>query len=144
VAPLLPLAPLLACYCLALVAALQSQGAVHGVKQIKALCAIFLHTSAWYRAQRRRGPWSFDWAPPMPQLVRELSSSVLAFKHLANPSLLPDEAAIAMARIKGQCDSAQQPLEYLHTNLDASLTVDNIRALAEMLAPRAKPGSAVF
>jgi len=141
VAPLLPLAPLLACYCFALVAALQSQGVVHGAKQVKALCAIFLHTSAWYRAQRLRGPWSFDWAPPMPQLVRELSVGVLAFSCLRQPSLLPDEAQAASAvaevrRFAARHDwrTQQQALAQQHAQLDAAPSAANLRQLAKVLA----------
>jgi uncharacterized membrane protein len=141
VAPLLPLAPLLACYCFALVAALQSRGVVHGAKQIKALCAIFLHTSAWYRAQRLRGPWSFDWAPPMPQLVRELSVSVLAFSCLRQPSLLPDEARAVSAlaevgRFAARHDwpTQQQALARQHALLDSALSTANLLKLATMLA----------
>jgi hypothetical protein len=142
VAPQLALSPLLTCYCFALVAALQLLKALHGVKQVKALCAIFMHTSLWYRAQRERAaPWSFDWAPPMPQLVRELSVSVLAFSCLDNPALLPGEAQVAAAMAGASKFAArttwpteQHALARQHAQLDADLSPTHVLELAQTLA----------
>jgi hypothetical protein len=148
VAPQLPLAPLLTCYTLALVAALQRLKAVHGVKQIKTLCAIFMHSSVWYHAQRHRGPWSFDWAPPMPQLVRELSVSVLAFSCLERPSLLPDEATAAGAiasvsrfAARHNWRNEHQELDRQHAQLDNALSVAHLLELAQTLAGLCKSQS---
>jgi len=142
VAPHLALSPLLTCYCFALVAALQLLKVLHGVKQVKALCAIFMHTSVWYRAQRERAnPWSFDWAPPMPQLMRELSVSVLAFSCLDNPTLLPGEtqAATAMAGAMRfvalpTWSTEQHALVRQHAQLDADMSPTHLLELAQTLA----------
>jgi len=63
VAPMLGLCPLLSCYCLALLAELQQtesksakSAALHGARQLKALCTIFTRLSTWYQQARLLGP----------------------------------------------------------------------------------------
>jgi phage tail tube protein FII len=46
---------------------------------------------------RFRGPWAYDWNPPMPQLIREFSASFLVCSRLENTSVLPGETEIAAA-----------------------------------------------
>ena len=141
VAPLLAQSPLFSCYCLSLLAALQRVGVLHGVKPLKALCSVFMAFSPWYRECRSRGPWAYDWRPPMPQLVRDLSRSFLVFVCLDNPSLLPDAASIAAASQTAQArasdphwqEAYQDKLARAHAQLDAELSQEHVDALAGTL-----------
>ena len=157
VAPVLGLAPLFSCYFFALVAMLQQPcapagssgskqrrcGVLHGVKSLKSLCTIFTRVSLWYSELRLRGPWKYDWAPPMPRLVRDLSASFLVFLCLAQPELLPEEEDVekAIARVEqAQATSAtawqqlQADLAMAHGLLDAALTAQHVTALAAVLS----------
>jgi len=141
VAPLLAQSPLFTCYCLSLLAALQRVGVLHGVKPLKALCSVFMAFSSWYRECRSRGPWAYDWHPPMPQMVRDVTCSFLVFLFLDNPTLLPDAATIAAASDKAQAQAGspewkqayQAKLAHAHAQLDAELSQANVDALAFVL-----------
>jgi len=139
VAPLLAQSPLFTCYCLSLLAALQREGVLHGVKPLKALCSVFMARSAWYYECRSRGPWAYDWRPPLPQMVRDFTSSFLVFLCLDSPTLLPDAASIAAASQQAQADSAQwmqahqQKMANAHAQLDVELSQANVDALASVL-----------
>jgi hypothetical protein len=141
VAPLLAQSPLFSCYCLSLLAALQRVGVLHGVKPLKALCSVFMAFSPWYRECRSRGPWAYDWRPPMPQLVRDFTSSFLVFLFLDKPSLLPDAASIDAASLQAQAQAEsphwkqahQAKLATAHAQLDAELSQANVDALASVL-----------
>jgi hypothetical protein len=140
-APMFGLSPLFTCYCISLVAALQQKRVLSGVKQLKAFCTIFMQTSEWHRALCRRGPWNYEWDPPMRTLVRELSACFLLFTCLKNPDLLPVDSALISAHTRAGTlsDRAdwkkfQQDLALKHAHLDAALTATNIAALADVLA----------
>ena len=141
VAPLLAQSPLFTCYCLSLLAALQRVGVLHGVKPLKALCSVFMFCSSWYRECRLRGPWAYDWHPPLPQMVRDLTSSFLIFLFLDNPTLLPDAASIATAsqQAQAQANSSQwsqahhDKMAHAHAQLDVMLSQANVDALANVL-----------
>jgi hypothetical protein len=141
VAPLLARSPLFTCYCLSLLAALQREGVLHGVKPLKALCSVFMACSAWYRECRSRGPWEYDWNPPMSQMVRDLTSSFLIFLFLDKPTLLPDAASIAAASAQAQIqvDSSQwiqahqAKMASAHAQLDVELSQANVDELVKVL-----------
>jgi hypothetical protein len=152
-APLLGLSPLFSCYWLALMAGLQEPrreprtgpGVLHGVKPLKALCAIFTRVSSWYGRLARpsatdRGPWSYDWAPPMPQLQRELSACVIVALCLDNADRLPkdddiQQAVLRVERVQAAAgwQELQQALSHSHMLLDAALTAKHVAALATSL-----------
>jgi hypothetical protein len=148
VAPLLSLAPLLSCYCFALSAALQQpqehqRRVLHGVKSLKAVCTIFKRLSTWHGELRHRGPWNYDWAPPMAQLVRDWSASFIIAVCLDEPERIPEDEdvhkALAHAEQKQAADPArwrklQVELADAHAQLDAALSRVHIQALAAVLA----------
>jgi hypothetical protein len=153
-APMLGLSPLFSCYWLALLAALQDprlkragSGVLHGVKPLKALCAVFTRVSPWYvqlarpPAMMDRGPWSYDWAPPMPQLQRELTACVIVTVCLDDADRFPKEADIVQAvgraeqlRASAAWQQLRIDLARSHDKLDAALTADHVAGLAAILA----------
>lgn len=154
IAPLLGLAPLLSCYCLALVAALQEPqskhrcGVLHGVKHLKALFTVFTRTCSWYEELRHRGPWKYEWQPPMARLQRDLSASFIVTVCLEEPERIPEHADIARAvRQAEEMQAAPQwqqlalRLQAAHAQLDAALTAEHVAALALVLAQAASSRS---
>jgi hypothetical protein len=165
-APLLGLSPLFTCYWLALIAAVQAprrdshaasnasdtrpekkpskpSHVLQGVKPLKALCAVFVRVSSWYNALARppqRGPWSYDWAPPMPQLRRELSACIIIVLCLDDAERLPKAADFTRAVQRAellQASAAWQQLELdlrrSHAQLDAAPTAEHVAVLAQIL-----------
>ena len=150
-APLLGLAPLFCCYTFALLAALQElrshadyrSGVVHSAKALKAMCSV-LSRRPPYELLVRRGPWSYEWAPPMAQLQRDLSSSILAAWCLQEPEHIPKEADVLQA--VQQVDNMpagdtwqqlQARLEQAHAQLDVALTTYAVIQLAKVLSAMA-------
>jgi len=148
VAPLLGLAPPFCCYCFALLAALQDlqscadyrSGVVHSVRALKAMCSVLSRRPS-YELLVHRGPWSYEWAPPMAQLQRDLSSSILAAWCLQEPEHIPKEAAVLQA--VQQVDNMpagdtwqqlQARLQQVHAQLDAALTTELVEQLAQVLS----------
>jgi hypothetical protein len=149
---MLGLAPLFSCYCLALVAALQQprenhrSGVLHGVKALKAMCTIFTRLSLWHGELRHRGPWSYEWAPPMAQLTRDFSASFLVAICLEKPECLPEEQDIQtaithaekmQAQHSARWQQLQADLSSKHTQLDELLSAEHVAELASVLAEMA-------
>jgi hypothetical protein len=148
VAPLLGLVPSLCCYCFALSAALQhprehQRRMLHGAKLLRAVCTIFTRISIWYGELRHRGPWSFDWQPPMAQVVRDWSSSLLVAVCLEDSERIPEDADVeqALAHVEKKQAAGteawrtlQAKLRGAHAQLDASLSSQRIQTLADVLA----------
>jgi hypothetical protein len=148
VAPMFGLVPLFVCYSLALVAALQQlrsreRGVLHGVKSLKTMCTILMSVSSWHQELCHRGPWRYDWTPPMAQLVREFSASYLVTSFLEEPERLPNKNSMhkAMAELlKSSAEHADEwrqllkDLESKHAQLDTGLSLQHIEALAVVLA----------
>jgi len=147
VAPLLSLVPLVSCYCFAVSAALQlpqkhQRRLLHGVKELRAQSVIFKRISAYYKQLGHRGPWCFDWTPPIADVLRDWSASFIISVCLEQPELLPEEGdiemAFALAESRQRTDPArwrelQVELCHAHTQIDAALCLVHIQALAAVL-----------
>jgi hypothetical protein len=146
---MLGLVPLFSCYCLALVAALQQphekhrSGVLHGVKSLKAMCTIFTRLSLWHAELLHRGPWSYEWAPPMAQLMRDFSASFLVALCLEEPERIPEQedvrkAVVQAARVQAadpeQWQQLKAELAKHHAQLDGHLTAEHVEALAVVMA----------
>jgi hypothetical protein len=146
-APLLSLAPLFSCYCFTLSAALQHprehhRRVLHGAKLLKMVCTIFTRISTWHGQLRHRGPWSFDWTPPMAQLMRDWSASLLVAVCLEESERIPEDEdvhkALAHAERRQVADPTrwrklQVELADAHAQLDATLSSEHIQTLAGVL-----------
>lgn len=147
-APLLALSPLFCCYCFALVAALQElrSSVVHSAKALKAMCSVFTYLSS-YTQLAERGPWSYDWASELPQLRRELSTSILVAWCLDSPEHIPKEAHIRQAveqaersfrqhsmQAAQQQRTMQSRLQDAHRQLDTALSIQHVVELATVLS----------
>ena len=116
---------------------------LHGVKSLKAVCTIFKCVSTWHGELRHRGPWSFDWTPPMAQLVRDWSASFIVSVCLDEPERIPEDADVEKAVVRAEKKEAADPARWrklqveladAHAQLDAALSLEHIQALAAVLA----------
>jgi len=123
-------------------------GVLHGVKHLKALFTIFTRTSSWCSDMRHRGPWQYEWEPPMARLQRDLSASFIVTMCLEEQERIPEDADIARAvKQAGEMQAApqwqqlQSLLQKAHAQLDAALSADHVAALAAVLAQVATSGA---
>ena len=147
VAPLLSLVPLISCYCFAVSAALQQpqkhqRRLLHGVKELRAQSVIFKRISAYYSQLGHRGPWRFDWAPPIAEVVRDWSASFIISVCLEQPEHLPEEGDIEMALARAESRQRTDParwhelqveLRHAHAQIDAALCLKHIQELITVL-----------
>lgn len=147
-APMLSLSPLVSCFCFAVSAALHQpqegqRRLLHGVKSLKAQCTIFKLISRWYTELCHRGPWCFDWAPPVEDVLRDWSASFIISACLAAPERIPEEDDMQQALVQVESKQRADPtrwrelqveLQHAHAQLAASLQPQRVQTLIAVLA----------